>query len=155
MWLFPEEVILAEERTTEEEKLHIIEARRRAAAKRKKLKNLGKSKSTDTEEEEEEGEGEDGMLGNHYINPRNVAALIASHSTRHLKWNKYKEKSHRWWLKNQSDNVLIWPLWVLISASRIEMIIIYDILCFHEKRNDRDTEERYSTVVSKPGRRLD
>lgn len=70
--LFPEEVILAEERTTEEEKMHIMEglyisrylrsvqstieniltARRRAAAKRKKLKNLGKSKSTDTEEED-------------------------------------------------------------------------------------------------------
>lgn len=68
-----EEVILAEERTTEEEKMHIMEgnvrtflcylennqffspfytARRRAAAKRKKLKNLGKSKSTDTEEED-------------------------------------------------------------------------------------------------------
>lgn len=69
-------MILAEERTTEEEKMHIIEgeiykfhkflwlklklffffltARRRAAAKRKKLKNLGKSKSTDTEEEEAE-----------------------------------------------------------------------------------------------------
>lgn len=66
---------MAEERTTEEEKMHIIEgnihknvikkieinflfccniARRRAAAKRKKLKNLGKSKSTDTEEEEAE-----------------------------------------------------------------------------------------------------
>ncbi|XP_073986797.1 calcium voltage-gated channel subunit cacophony isoform X7 [Rhodnius prolixus] len=54
-----EEVILAEERTTEEEKMHIIEARRRAAAKRKKLKSMGKSKSTDTEEEEGEEEGED------------------------------------------------------------------------------------------------
>lgn len=70
-----EEVILAEERTTEEEKMHIMDgkntidifilkpnnnyalcfaARRRAAAKRKKLKNLGKSKSTDTEEEDAE-----------------------------------------------------------------------------------------------------
>ncbi|XP_057324911.1 voltage-dependent calcium channel type A subunit alpha-1 isoform X2 [Microplitis mediator] len=50
-----EEVILAEERTTEEEKMHIIEARRRAIkAQRKKLKNLGKSKSTDTEEEDNE-----------------------------------------------------------------------------------------------------
>ncbi|XP_022239678.1 voltage-dependent calcium channel type A subunit alpha-1-like isoform X4 [Limulus polyphemus] len=46
-----EEVILAEERTTEEEKLHIIEARGRAAAKRKKLKSMH-SKSTDDEEEE-------------------------------------------------------------------------------------------------------
>ncbi|XP_052566643.1 voltage-dependent calcium channel type A subunit alpha-1 isoform X3 [Culex pipiens pallens] len=47
-----EEVILAEERTTEEERMHIMDARRRAAAKRKKLKNLGKSKSTDTEEDD-------------------------------------------------------------------------------------------------------
>ncbi|XP_037914495.1 voltage-dependent calcium channel type A subunit alpha-1 isoform X2 [Hermetia illucens] len=55
-----EEVILAEERTTEEEKMHIMEARRRNAAKRKKLKSLGKSKSTDTEEEEgEEDYGDD------------------------------------------------------------------------------------------------
>uniref|UniRef100_A0A1B0EZA3 EF-hand domain-containing protein n=2 Tax=Lutzomyia longipalpis TaxID=7200 RepID=A0A1B0EZA3_LUTLO len=58
-----EEVILAEERTTEEEKMHIMEARRRAAAKRKKLKNLGKSKSTDTEEEEaDEDCADDGYL---------------------------------------------------------------------------------------------
>ncbi|XP_035706296.1 voltage-dependent calcium channel type A subunit alpha-1 isoform X5 [Folsomia candida] len=48
-----EEVILAEERTSEEEKMRIMEARRRAAAKRKKLKALGKSRSTDTEEEDE------------------------------------------------------------------------------------------------------
>ncbi|XP_076342693.1 voltage-dependent calcium channel type A subunit alpha-1-like isoform X3 [Tachypleus tridentatus] len=46
-----EEVILAEERTTEEEKIHIIEARGRAAAKRKKLKTTH-SKSTDEEDEE-------------------------------------------------------------------------------------------------------
>lgn len=85
-------MILAEERTTEEERMHIIEgmvlvsdstykcynlwcnystiksdfnivtARRRAAAK-KKLKNLGKSKSTDTEEEEQDEDcGDDGQL---------------------------------------------------------------------------------------------
>ncbi|KAL9879783.1 calcium voltage-gated channel subunit cacophony isoform 6-T6 [Glossina fuscipes fuscipes] len=58
-----EEVILAEERTTEEEKMHIMEARKRNAAKSKKLKSLGKSKSTDTEEEEaEEDYGDDGYL---------------------------------------------------------------------------------------------
>ncbi|XP_070508110.1 voltage-dependent calcium channel type A subunit alpha-1 isoform X6 [Chironomus tepperi] len=58
-----EEVILAEERTTEEERMHIMEARRRAAAKRKKLKNLGKSKSTDTEEEDADDDcGDDGFL---------------------------------------------------------------------------------------------
>lgn len=81
-----EEVILAEERTTEEEKMHIIEgerdicltpdtksnkknsqtfvflaftARRRAAAKRKKLKNMH-SKSTDEEDEDEDDEEEEG-----------------------------------------------------------------------------------------------
>jgi len=55
-----EEVILAEERTSEEEKMRIMEARRRAAAKRKKLKALGKSRSTDTEEEDEAEDVDDG-----------------------------------------------------------------------------------------------
>nr|XP_015839353.1 PREDICTED: uncharacterized protein LOC661666 isoform X2 [Tribolium castaneum] len=49
-----EEVILAEERTTEEEKLHIMKARRRA--RKKKLKKIGPSKSTDTEDESEMGD---------------------------------------------------------------------------------------------------
>ncbi|XP_055950226.1 voltage-dependent calcium channel type A subunit alpha-1-like isoform X4 [Argiope bruennichi] len=48
-----EEVILAEERTTLEEKLHIIEARKRTA-KRKKMKNMH-NKSTDEEEDEDDG----------------------------------------------------------------------------------------------------
>ncbi|XP_056643338.1 voltage-dependent calcium channel type A subunit alpha-1 isoform X6 [Diorhabda sublineata] len=65
-----EEVILAEERTTEEEKLHIMEARRRAARK-KKLKSMGKSKSTDTEEEQEEDEiGDDGYGKSSYLKSR-------------------------------------------------------------------------------------
>ncbi|CAH1183785.1 unnamed protein product [Phaedon cochleariae] len=65
-----EEVILAEERTTEEEKLHIMEARRRAARK-KKLKNMGRSKSTDTEEEQEEDEiGDDGFAKSSYLKSR-------------------------------------------------------------------------------------
>lgn len=46
-----EEVILAEDRTSEEEKRHILNVRRRAAEKKRKLKQAGKSKSTDTEEE--------------------------------------------------------------------------------------------------------
>ncbi|KZS08153.1 Voltage-dependent calcium channel type A subunit alpha-1 [Daphnia magna] len=62
-----EEVILAEERTTEEEKLHIMEARRRAAAKRKKLKHLGKSRSTDTEDEENEDEPDEGFSRASYL----------------------------------------------------------------------------------------
>ncbi|XP_043795464.1 voltage-dependent calcium channel type A subunit alpha-1 isoform X9 [Apis laboriosa] len=53
-----EEVILAEERTTEEEKKHILEGRKRAEAKKKKL---GKSKSTDTEEEEGDDDQDDGF----------------------------------------------------------------------------------------------
>ncbi|KAK7605440.1 hypothetical protein V9T40_007298 [Parthenolecanium corni] len=51
-----EEVILSEDRTTDEERLHIMESRRRAAMKTKKLRNVGKSKSTDTEEEDAEDE---------------------------------------------------------------------------------------------------
>lgn len=80
---------MAEERTTEEEKLHIMEgksitfvsiitnthritfffpARRRVAAKRKKLKNLGKSKSTDTEDEDvDEDCGDEGEYFLHFF----------------------------------------------------------------------------------------
>lgn len=46
-----EEVILAEERTTEEERNHIMEARKRNANKRRKLKTLTKGRSTETEED--------------------------------------------------------------------------------------------------------
>ena len=53
-----EEVILNEDRTTEEERRYIMEARKRALQKRKKLRTLGKSRSTDSEDEEmEEEEG--------------------------------------------------------------------------------------------------
>ncbi|XP_063983728.1 voltage-dependent calcium channel type A subunit alpha-1 isoform X7 [Diachasmimorpha longicaudata] len=62
-----EEVILAEERTSEEDKKHIIESRKRAEkAKKKKLKNLGKSKSTDTEEEDED-DPDDGFSRSSYL----------------------------------------------------------------------------------------
>ena len=54
-----EEVILNEDRTTEEERRYIMEARKRAMQKRKKLRTLGKSRSTESEDEEnEEEEGE-------------------------------------------------------------------------------------------------
>ena len=53
-----EEVILNEDRTTEDERRYIMEARKRAMLKRKKLRTLGKSRSTESEDEEEE-EGED------------------------------------------------------------------------------------------------
>ena len=54
-----EEVILNEDRTTEEERRYIMEARKRALQKRKKLRTLGKSRST--ESEDEENEEEEGM----------------------------------------------------------------------------------------------
>ncbi|XKL62043.1 hypothetical protein PGB90_001876 [Kerria lacca] len=60
---FAEEVILSEDRTTDEERLHIMESRRRAALKSKKLHNENKSKSTDTEEEDPEGEEEEAVGG--------------------------------------------------------------------------------------------
>merc|ERR1712154_369121 len=47
-----EEVILNEDRTTEEERRYIMEARKRAMQKRKKLRTLGKSRSTESEDEE-------------------------------------------------------------------------------------------------------
>ena len=62
LWLWhdsftSEEVILAEERTTEEERQHIIEARKRTMNKRKKMmKNLGKGRSADTDEDEDEAD---------------------------------------------------------------------------------------------------
>ena len=51
-----EEVILAEERTTQEERNHIMEARKRAANKRRKLKSMGKSKSTETDDDDEDAD---------------------------------------------------------------------------------------------------
>ena len=46
---------MAEERTTEEERNHIMEARRRAAIKKRKVKvTNNKSKSTETDEEDED-----------------------------------------------------------------------------------------------------
>eukprot|EP00094_Tigriopus_californicus_P003244 TCALIF_03120-PB protein Name:"Similar to cac Voltage-dependent calcium channel type A subunit alpha-1 (Drosophila melanogaster)" AED:0.11 eAED:0.11 QI:85/0.68/0.56/1/0.86/0.86/30/131/2029 len=51
-----QEVILNEDRTTEEERRYIMEARKRALQKRKKLRTLGKSRSTDSEDEDEEEE---------------------------------------------------------------------------------------------------
>ena len=53
---FPEEVILAEERTTDVQRFHIIDARRRAALKMRKLKTLGKINERDEDTEEEPDE---------------------------------------------------------------------------------------------------
>ena len=46
---------MAEERTTEEERNHIMEARRRVANKRKKVKLTVGSKSTETDDDDDEG----------------------------------------------------------------------------------------------------
>ncbi len=51
-----EEVILAEDRTTEEERNHIIEARKRAATKGKKVKGKGRSVETD-DDDDDDGDG--------------------------------------------------------------------------------------------------
>ncbi|XP_022648011.1 voltage-dependent calcium channel type A subunit alpha-1-like isoform X2 [Varroa destructor] len=84
-----EEVILAEERTTEEERMHILEARRRAAAKRKKLKSMH-SKSTDEEEDDEEdAEDEDSEPGD--LTPRKGVKLKGFARASYLK-TKMKNK---------------------------------------------------------------
>ena len=57
LYFLTEEVILNEDRTTEDERRYIMEARKRAMLKRKKLRTLGKSRSTESEDEEEEEEG--------------------------------------------------------------------------------------------------
>ena len=52
---------MAEERTTEEERNHIMEARKRAAnrKKRQKLKTLGRGRSTETEDEDDDDEDDE------------------------------------------------------------------------------------------------
>ena len=62
--MFSEEVILAEERTTEAQRFHIIDARRRAAMKMRKLKSLGKP--SEKEEVEEEDPDENCSLSSQY-----------------------------------------------------------------------------------------
>ncbi|XP_055913438.1 voltage-dependent calcium channel type A subunit alpha-1 isoform X13 [Eupeodes corollae] len=104
-----EEVILAEERTTEEEKMHIMEARRRNAAKRKKLKSLGKSKSTDTEEEEgEEDYGDDVETDNEkegYLKSR-----TKTQGTCKGFW--HAEKRFRFWIRHTVKTQ--WFYWFVI-----------------------------------------
>ena len=57
---------MAEERTTQEERNHIMEARKRAANKRRKLRSMGKSKSTETEEDDDDAD-EGKTQGNYEI----------------------------------------------------------------------------------------
>uniref|UniRef100_A0A914NUU9 Ion transport domain-containing protein n=1 Tax=Meloidogyne incognita TaxID=6306 RepID=A0A914NUU9_MELIC len=59
-WIFAaEDVILQEERTTDEERVTIMEARRRANKMIQKEGGIGKQTSVETEEEEEEEDGEE------------------------------------------------------------------------------------------------
>ncbi|KAK0092187.1 hypothetical protein PV326_001978, partial [Microctonus aethiopoides] len=109
-----EEVILAEERTTEEEKMHIIEARRRAIkAQRKKLKNLGKSKSTDTEEEDGDDEPGDGFSRASYLRSRvkNQGACLQF-------WRA--EKRFRFWIRHTvKTQTFYWFVIVLVFFNTV------------------------------------
>ncbi|XP_015186705.1 PREDICTED: voltage-dependent calcium channel type A subunit alpha-1 isoform X20 [Polistes dominula] len=108
-----EEVILAEERTTEEEKMHILEVRKRAQAKKKKLKNLGKSKSTDTEEEDAEDDQDDGFSRPSYFKSR-----VKNKGTCMQFWRA--EKRFRFWIRNsvKSQN-FYWFVIVLVFFNTV------------------------------------
>ncbi|KAL7300818.1 hypothetical protein TKK_0006383 [Trichogramma kaykai] len=128
-----EEVILAEERTTEEEKMHIMEARRRAAAKRKKLKNLGKSKSTDTEEEDNEDEPDDGFGRASYLKSKvkNQGACADF-------WRS--EKRFRFWIRHTVKTQ--WFYWFVI------VLVFFNTVCVaveHYGQPDWLTEFLYYT----------
>ncbi|XP_037808965.1 voltage-dependent calcium channel type A subunit alpha-1 isoform X1 [Lucilia sericata] len=105
-----EEVILAEERTTEEERMHIMEARRRNAAKRKKLKSLGKSKSTDTEEEEGEEDYGDDVYLIKLANMSTEGGEKGEAGSCTGFWRK--EKSFRYWIRKTVKKQ--WFYWFVI-----------------------------------------
>ncbi|XP_036142401.1 voltage-dependent calcium channel type A subunit alpha-1 isoform X6 [Monomorium pharaonis] len=108
-----EEVILAEERTTEEEKMHILEVRRRAAAKKKKLKNLGKSKSTDTEEEEGEDDGDDGFSRASYFKSK-----VKKQGTCLQFWRA--EKRFRFWIRSSvKSQKFYWFVIILVFFNTV------------------------------------
>ncbi|XP_011506186.1 PREDICTED: voltage-dependent calcium channel type A subunit alpha-1 [Ceratosolen solmsi marchali] len=110
-----EEVILAEERTTEEEKMHIMEARRKAeAAKRKKLKNLGTSKSTDTEEDEGEDDQEDGFSRASYLKSK-----VKNQGSCAEFWRN--EKRFRFWIRHTVKTQ--WFYWFVI------VLVFFNTVC--------------------------
>ncbi|XP_043500318.1 voltage-dependent calcium channel type A subunit alpha-1 isoform X25 [Polistes fuscatus] len=115
-----EEVILAEERTTEEEKMHILEVRKRAQAKKKKLKNLGKSKSTDTEEEDAEDDQDDvpkkKLKG--FSRPSYFKSRVKNKGTCMQFWRA--EKRFRFWIRNsvKSQN-FYWFVIVLVFFNTV------------------------------------
>ncbi|XP_066587016.1 voltage-dependent calcium channel type A subunit alpha-1 isoform X8 [Prorops nasuta] len=108
-----EEVILAEERTTEEEKMHILEVRRRAEAKKKKLKNLGKSKSTDTEEEDADDDVDDGYSRASYFKSK-----VKNKGTCMQFWRA--EKRFRFWIRNSvKSQKFYWFVIVLVFLNTV------------------------------------
>ncbi|XP_055637968.1 voltage-dependent calcium channel type A subunit alpha-1-like isoform X5 [Toxorhynchites rutilus septentrionalis] len=113
-----EEVILAEERTTEEERMHIMEARRRAAAKRKKLKNLGKSKSTDTEEDDADEDCGDDVS----VTKRKRGYLKAKVKTEgKCKGFWRAEKRFRFWIRHTVKTQ--WFYWFVI------VLVFFNTVC--------------------------
>jgi len=83
-----EEAILNEERTTEEERRYILEARKRALAKKKKLRTLGRrARSRDSDEDEEE---EDELLKDDKDKDKKRAATQAAFK------RKFKKNSDFW-----------------------------------------------------------
>ncbi|XP_035783194.1 voltage-dependent calcium channel type A subunit alpha-1-like isoform X18 [Anopheles albimanus] len=115
-----EEVILAEERTTEEERLHIMEARRRAAAKRKKLKNLGKSKSTDTEEDDpDEDCGDDVFVPKRKKGKGYLKAKVKTQGKCKGFWRA--EKRFRFWIRHTVKTQ--WFYWFVI------VLVFFNTVC--------------------------
>ncbi|XP_050067937.1 voltage-dependent calcium channel type A subunit alpha-1-like isoform X5 [Anopheles maculipalpis] len=115
-----EEVILAEERTTEEERLHIMEARRRAAAKRKKLKNLGKSKSTDTEEDDPDDDcGDDVFVPKRKKGKGYLKAKVKTQGKCKGFWRA--EKRFRFWIRHTVKTQ--WFYWFVI------VLVFFNTVC--------------------------
>ncbi|XP_076228268.1 calcium voltage-gated channel subunit cacophony isoform X3 [Nomia melanderi] len=115
-----EEVILAEERTTEEEKLHILEGRKRAAAKKKRMKNLGKSRSTDTEEEEGDDDQDDepkkSLKG--YSRSSYIKSRVKDKGTCVQFWRA--EKRFRFWIRNSvKSQKFYWFVIVLVFFNTV------------------------------------
>uniref|UniRef100_A0A8D8XSU1 Voltage-dependent L-type calcium channel subunit alpha n=1 Tax=Cacopsylla melanoneura TaxID=428564 RepID=A0A8D8XSU1_9HEMI len=118
-----EEVILAEERTTEEERMHIIEARKRNE-KKKKLKNLGKSKSTDTEEEAEEEEDGDGE-GEGFGREGYMKSRMKNKGACAQFWRK--EKRFRFWIRHTvKTQTFYWFVIVLVFFNTLCVAVAHN-----------------------------
>ncbi|XP_076348335.1 voltage-dependent calcium channel type A subunit alpha-1-like [Tachypleus tridentatus] len=104
-----EEVLLAEERTTEEQKLHIIEGRGRAASKRKKLKSI-QNKSTEQDEKEADEEG--------FVGPSQIKAKIANKGACKAFWRA--EKRLRFFIRHLvKTQIFYWFVIVLVFLNTV------------------------------------